>query len=185
MRIGTTLLLLLLPLSTPAAAENAGDEPTPERVFRQLRWEPAIETREEAERVLAQATPDSLWGSAKLAVDARIKDLLSHPAFGSLDPEIRSELHAGMLEIRSSFWERDPEGLSSAEEALRGVLGGGQIRVKAGSRENGAQLQDRLEELVREVEMAMMLQQCTRPELHLEAADRLDCMLRVGAEDRR
>jgi hypothetical protein len=114
MRAGATLLLLLLPLTPSAAAESDRGGPTPERIYRQLRWEPAIETREEAERALAQATLDSLWGSSKLVVDARIKDLLSHPGFGSLDPSIRSELHAGMLEIRRSFWERDLERLSSA-----------------------------------------------------------------------
>ena len=55
--------------------------------------EPVIRTREEALEVLAEASPGALWRSAKLCVDRRLKDLLSHPGFEALDHQIRSELH--------------------------------------------------------------------------------------------
>lgn len=180
MKTSSTLLLLLLPLSTPAVAGADRDPPAPERVYRQLRQEPAIRTREEALEFLAGASPSDLWNSAKLSVDERIKDLLSHAGFDSLDEEVQSRLHASMLEIRSSFWAEDLEKLSSAGEELREVWKSGRIVSTAENRRQAEQLQDRLLDLVKEVEMAVALQSCARPEHDLGTTGYLDCLLRGG-----
>jgi hypothetical protein len=183
MRALSTSLVLLLSLSTPAIAETNRETPTPERVYRQLREQPVIRTREEALEVLAEASHSALWRSAKFCVDRRLKDLLSHPGFEALDEEIQSKLHASMLEIRPSFWAEDLERLSSAEEALRQVWESGEIVSTAENREIAERLQDRLLRLVEEVEMAAALQKCARKERPLETADYLDCLLRGGPGD--
>jgi len=180
MRAPSTLLLLLLPLSTPAIAGEPRDDPAPERVYRQLRQEPAIRTREEALEFLAEASPGGLWRSSKLSVDERIKALLSHAGFDSLDEGVRSRLHDSMLEIRSSFWAEDLEKLSSAEEELREVWKSGRIVSNAENRKQAEQLQDRLLDLVEEVEIAVALQSCARPEHGLGTTGYLDCLLRGG-----
>jgi hypothetical protein len=183
MRVLSTLLLLLLPLSTPAMADPTRDGPVPERVYRQLRRDPAIRTREEALEFLAEVSPSDLRNSAKLSVDERIKDLLSHPGFDSLDEGVQSRLHASMLEIRSSFWAEDLEKLASAEKELRQLWKSGGIVSKAENRKQAEQLQDRLLDLVEEVEMAVALQSCARPEHDLGTAGYLDCLLRGGPGD--
>ena len=183
MRTLSTSLVLLLSLSTPAIAEANRETPMPERVYRQLREQPVIRTREEALEVLAEASPGALWRSAKLCVDRRIKDLLSHPGFEALDKEIQSELHAGMFEIRPSFWEEDLERLSSAERALRRVWESGEIVSTAENRKVAEGLQDRLLRLVEEVEMAATLQKCAREVDPLATVDYLECLLRGGPDD--
>jgi hypothetical protein len=176
----STLLLLLLSLSAPAAAEANRGNPTPERVYRQLRQEPAIRTREEALELLSGASPGDLWRSAKLAVDERIKEVLSQAGFGSLDGEVQSKLHAGMLEIRASFWEEDLEKLSAAGEELREIWESGGIAAEAESPVDAEGLRDRLLALVEEVEIAVAVQRCARRQPHLEPVDALDCVLRGG-----
>ena len=183
MRATSTLLLLLLPLSTPATASPTRVGPDPERVYRQLRQAPAIHTREEALEFLSEVTPGALWRSSKLSVDERIKDLLSHPGFDSLDERLQSRLHASMLEIRSSFWAGDPEELASAGAALREVWEGGSVVAEAEGRENAEECQQRLLELVEEVEMAVALQSCARAEPELGTSPYLDCLLSGGPAD--
>ena len=183
MRVLSTLLLLLLPLSTPAMADPTRDGPTPERIYRQLRKDPAIRTREEALEFLAETSPGALWRSSKLSVDERIKDLLSHPGFDSLDERLQSQLHASMLEIRSSFWAEDLEKLASAGVALREVWEGESVVAEAESREGAEQIQRRLLELVDEVEMTVALQSCARAKPHLGTAAYLDCLLSEGPGD--
>lgn len=180
MKTLSTSLMLLLSLSTPAIAEANREMPTPERVYRQLRDQPVIHSREEALEALAEASSGALWRSAKLCVDRRLKDLLSHPGFEALDEEIQSELHAGMFEIRPSFWEEDLERLSSAERTLRRVWESGKIVSTAENREVAERLQDRLLRLVEEVEMAAALQKCAREGHPLATVDYLDCLLRGG-----
>lgn len=180
MRTLSTSLMLLLSLSTSAIAEANRETPTPERVYRQLRNQPVVRTREEALEALAEASPGALWRSAKLCVDRRIKDLLSHPGFEALDKQIQSELHASMLEIRPSFWEEDLERLSSAERALRQLWESGKIVSTAENREVAEGLQDRLLRLMEEVEIAAAIQKCTREGHPLAAVDYLDCLLRGG-----
>ena len=183
MRALSTLLLLLLPLSTAAMAEPARTGPAPERVYRQLREAPAIRTREEALEFLAERSPGALWRPSKLAVDERIKDFLSHSRFDSLDGQLQSQLHASMLEIRSSFWAEDPEKLASAGAALRGVWESGSIVAGAENREDAEQLQRRLRELVEEVEITVALQRCALAEPELGTAAYLGCLLRGGPGD--
>jgi nucleoside 2-deoxyribosyltransferase len=142
-----------------------------------------IRTRDEALEFLAEASPGDLWRSAKISVDRRIKDLLSHAAFESLSEEVRSELHAGMLEIRSSFWAKDLENLSSAGDRLREIWTSGKIVSTAENREVAQQVQDRLLNLVEEVEMAVALHTCTRAEPDLGTAAYLECLLRGGPGD--
>jgi hypothetical protein len=183
MKTLSTSLMLLLSLSTPAVAEANREAPTPERVYRQLREQPVIRTREEALEVLAEASRGALWRSAKFCVDRRIKDLLSHPGFEALDEEIQSKLHASMLEIRQSFWAEDLQRLSSAEEALRQLWERGEIVSTAENREVAERLQDRLLRLVEEVEMAAALQECAREAHPQETVDYLECLLRGGPDD--
>ncbi len=180
MKALSTSLLLLLAVSTPSMAEANREPPIPERVFRQLRDEPVVRTREEALEVLAEASPGALWRTAKLCVDRRLKDLLSHPGFEALDREIQSELHANLLEIRSSFWTEDLERLSSAEAALRQLWESGSIVGAAENREVAERLQNPLQRLVEEVEMAAALQQCARDEHPLGTLGYLECLLRGG-----
>ena len=183
MRNPSTLLLILLSLSTPAVAETNGGDWTPERVYRQLRQEPAIRTREEALEVLAGASPGDLWRSAKLAVDGRIKEVLSQAGFGSLDGEVQSKLHAGMLEIRASFWDEDLEKLASAGKELRGLFESGRVAPRAGDPEAAQRLQERLLALVEEVEIVIAVQSCVRRVPDRGAADDLDCALGGGPGD--
>lgn len=180
MKALSTSLLLLLAASTPSMAEANREPPTPERVFRQLRDAPVVRTREEALEVLADAAPGALWRSAKLCVDRRLKDLLSHPGFEVLDQEIQSELHASLLEIRPSFWTEDLERLSSAVAALRQLWESGRIVGAAENRDVAVRLQDRLLRLVEEVEMAAALQECARDEHPLGTVGYLECLLRGG-----
>jgi len=142
-----------------------------------------IRTREEALEVLAEASPGDLWRSAKLAVDERIKEVLVQAGFGSLDGEVQSKLHAGMLEIRASFWAEDLEKLSSAGKELRGLWESGSVAPKPGEPEAAKQLQNRLLALVEEVEIAVAVQRCARRQPHLEPVDALDCVLRGGPGD--
>jgi hypothetical protein len=183
MRNLPTLLLLLLFLSAPAAAEANRGNWTPERVYRQLRQEPAVRTREEALELLAGASPGELWRSAKLSVDGRIKELLSQAGFGSLDDGVQAKLHASMLEIRESFWDEDLEKLSAAGQELREIWESGAIASTAESPEAAKPLQDRLLALVEEVEIAVAVQRCARRRPHLEPADALDCVLGGGPGD--
>jgi hypothetical protein len=184
MRTLWTSLLLLWPLMTPPIAEAQRERPIPEKVYRQLREEPVIRTREEALGYLAEASPSDLWKSAKLSVDKRIKHLLAHERFESLDEEIQSKLHASMLKIRSSFWTEDLEMLSEGEEGLREVWQSGKIVSEAENGETAQQLQDRVQRLVEEVQMAVALQKCirAREEHDLAAEDCLECLLRGGPD---
>jgi hypothetical protein len=183
MRATSTLLLLLLLLSTPATANPTRGGPAPERVYRHLRQVPAILTREEALEFLSEATPDALWRSSKLSVDARIKDLLSQPGFDSLDEQLQSQIHASMLEIRSSFWAEDPAELASAGAALREVWEGGSIVAEPEGRESAEECQQLLLLLVEEVEMAVAFQSCARAEPELGTSPYLDCLLSGGPVD--
>lgn len=185
MRILSILLLLLWPLWTPDTAAASREKPTPEKVYRQLRQEPAIRTREEALSYLSEASPGDLQRSAKLAVDRRIKDLLSHEKFESLDEQILSKLHTHMLEIRSAFWTEDLDKLSKGEEGLRAIWESGKIVSTAKNGEYAQQIQDRVLRLVEEVRMAVALQRCmrAREEHDLGTEDWLDCLLNGGPED--
>jgi hypothetical protein len=180
MKALSTSLLLLLAASTPSMAEANREPPMPERVFRQLRDEPVIRTREEALEVLAESSSGALWRSAKLCVDRRLKDLLSHPGLEDLDRDLQSELHSSLLEIRSSFWEEDLERLTSAEAVLRRLFESGRLVSTAENREVEEPIQDRLLRLVEEVEMAAALQECARDEHPLGTAGYLECLLRGG-----
>jgi hypothetical protein len=177
MRALSALLLILLPLSIPAMAEPDPERPAPERVYRQLRAEPAVRTREGALQFLADASPDGLWRSSKLAVDERIQHLLAQAGFESLDEPVQSKLHTQMLEIRSSFWAADLEKLSSAGRALRELWESGSIVSTAADRESAERIQPRLLDLVEEVETAVALQRCARTEHDLGTAAYLDCVL--------
>jgi hypothetical protein len=178
MRNLSTLLLLLLSVSAPAAAEANRGNWSPERVYRQLRQEPTAPGR--ALELLAGASPGDLWRSSKISVDERIKEVLSQAGFGSLDGEVQSKLHAGMLEIRASFWEEDLEKLSAAGEELREIWESGGIAAEAESAVDAEGLRDRLLALVEEVEIAVAVQRCARRQPHLEPVDALDCVLRGG-----
>jgi hypothetical protein len=177
------LLLLLLPFSTPSPAAAERGAPDPERVYRQLRGEPAIRTREEALGFLAATSPGALWRSSKLCVDGRVKDLLSQAGFESLDEAVQAKLHTGMLEIRSSFWAEDLEKLASAGEELREVWESGGIASGPESPEDAERLQDRLLALVEEVEIAVALQRCAREERDRGTAAYLDCVVSGGSGD--
>jgi hypothetical protein len=183
MRALSTLLLLLLSLSGPAMAESDRDDPTPDRIYRQLREDPPIRTREEALEFLAELSPGTLWRSSKLSVDRSIQHLLSHAGFESLAEEVQSQLHANMLKVRSAFWAEDPERLSSAQRALRRVWESGSVISMAANPEDGEELQHRLLQLVEEVEVALTLQACARVQQDLGSAAYLDCLLRGGPGD--
>ena len=183
MRALTTLLLVLLLLSIPATAEPDRERPAPERVYRQLREEPVIRTREEALEFLADASPGALWRSSKLCVDRRIKEMLALAGLESLDQPVQSQIHASMLAIRASFWTEDPAKLSSAGKDLREIWESGRVLSAAEDREAGQQLQVGLLRLAEEVEMAVALQRCARAEPDLGTAAHLDCLLRGGPAD--
>jgi hypothetical protein len=178
--------LLLLPgLATPERAEAERARPEPERVYQQLRRDPAIRSREEALEYLAGASPSELRRSAKLSVDQRIKDVLSHEGFDSLHREIRDSLDDNMLGVRSSFWNRDMDQLSQREEALRELRESGKIVSAARKREAGEELQDRVGRLVEEIQMALALESCTRvrEQRGWGPADWLECLLNNGPDD--
>jgi hypothetical protein len=155
---------------------------TPERVYRQLRQEPVIQTADEALEYLAKASSDDLRTSAKLSVDRHIKDVLRCEGFDALDEEVREELHTNMLEIRSSFRTGDLESLSERAEQLRKLSESDRIAPAAGDQEHGQQLRDRVLRLAEEVGTAVSLHGCIRAgeEREWEPADLLTCLLRGG-----
>jgi hypothetical protein len=161
-------------------AESAG--PEPEKVYRQLRREPVIHTREEALAYLAQVSASELRRSVKLSVDERVKDVLSHPGFESLDRETRDSLHANLLGIRSFYWSRDLAQLARSEQGLRELSSSGALVSAAETRERGEGLQAGVRRLVEQLQMCLTLESCTRAreEQAWGAAGWLDCMLNGG-----
>jgi hypothetical protein len=141
-----------------------------------------IQTADEALEYLAKASSDDLRTSAKLSVDRRIKGVLKCEGFDALDEEVREELHANMLEIRSSFRNGDLESLSERAERLRELSESGRIASEAGNEELGRQLRDRVLRLAEEVGTAASLHGCLRAgeERKWEPADLLACLLRGG-----
>jgi hypothetical protein len=177
-----TSLLLLWPLVTPKLAEAKPAGPEPERVYQQLRRDPVIHTRQEAVKRLSEAPPDELRRSAKLAVDKRIRDVLAHEGFGSLDREIRESLHASMLAIRSSFWSQGMEQLSARKRALQELLESQKLVSVARAAE---ELEARVLKLVEELRMALALERCMRAREKQDwgAAGTLGCLLNGGPDD--
>jgi len=178
-------LLLVALLVSPAASGAEGAAPDPESVYRQLRHDPVIQTREQALEYLANASPDDLRRSAKLCVDPRIKALLQHEFFGSLDRETQDALHTSMLKIRSSFWRGDSDELADGGRRLREILDGEKIPSTAEPDTPEGAFRECVAELLREVETALALLQCTHArELHDWAPTRqLDCVLKGGPAD--
>ena len=177
-----TSLLLLWPLVTPGPAEAEPAEPEPERVYRQLRRDPVIDSRQEALKRLGEASPDELRRSAKLAVDKRIRDVLACERFDSLDPDSQASLHGSMLGIRSSFWSQDLDPLAARKRALQDLLESQKLVSAAQAAE---EIQACVLKLVEELRMALALERCmhAREEQSWEAEDLLDCLLDGGPDD--
>jgi hypothetical protein len=178
-------LLLLVLLASPGASGAERAAPDPESVYRQLRHDPVIKTRKQAIEYLAKTSPDDLRRSAKLCVDRRIKILLQHEFFGSLDRETQDALHTSMLKIRSSFWQGDPDELADGGGALRQILDSGRIPPAADQDTPEGEFRECVAELLSEVETAQVLLECTRArQLHdWDAARQLDCVLKGGPAD--
>jgi hypothetical protein len=175
----------LWPLATPKPLAANPSRPDPERVYRQLRRDPVIRTRQEALKYLTEASPDALRQSAKLAVDERIKNLLAHAGFGFLDRDVQESLHASLLGIRSSFWSQDLNQLSARRQALHELLKDPEMVAASQATERGKEFRTRALRLVEELQMAVTLERCTRArdKRDWEAADYLQCLLSGGPED--
>jgi len=178
----------ILAVSVSAMPERARAEsarPEPEKVYRQLRRDPVIRTREEALAYLAEASPSELRQSVKLSVDERIKDVLAHPGFESLDRETRDALHVDLLGIRSFYWSRDLDQLARSEQGLRELSSSGALVSAAETRERGEQLQACVRRLVEQLQTCLALERCTRArdEQGWGAAGWLDCLLNGGPGD--
>jgi hypothetical protein len=166
-----------------AWAESA--RPEPERVYRQLRRDPVIRTREEALAYLAEASPSELRQSVKLSVDERIKDVLAHPGFESLDRETRDALHVDLLGIRSFCWSRDLDQLARSEQGLRELSSSGALVSAAETSELGEQLQACVRRLLEQLQTSLAFERCTRgrEEQGWDAVGWLDCLLNGGPGD--
>jgi hypothetical protein len=178
-------LLLLVLLATPGSAGSEGVAPQPEEVYRQLRHEPVIRTRQAALEYLEHASADDLRRSAKICVDSCIKALLKHEYFGSLDRETQDALHTSLLKIRSSFWRGDALELADGAAGLRRVLEGEAIPADAGPDTPAGAFRRRVSELLQEVDTALAIQECARLRAlrDWDAERLLDCALKGGPGD--